>query len=313
MRGLLALMLVCVAAHRASCDENPYTLMDKGGCLSIPPSPSLSLHLPLYPYMSVQLLVLKVPVDSNSKVNITLVCGDAYKNQSVVWKKNGDTTGKVGNQVNILVKETVGGGNYSSTKHIHCSGHNYSGFHCRWSKSRSSPEATVLLVKAERNSSEIDCEVEAGGAGVWCHERTCETKEEQHLIEFHLYIYSNTWLEVYPASFYMRDIVSPAGVANLRKESANKFHWDEPASWEKPCSFYKLQYQVKVQFKANTSCDSMLDNEDTLIALIEEKKYTVALKQKKYTFCVQAKAMFTTAPWGEWAHLSSVTGTHQPL
>ena len=38
--------------------------------------------------------------------------------------------------------------------------------------------------------------------------------------------------------------VSPGPVANLREEG-DQFLWGSPELWEEPCSFYKVQYEVK--------------------------------------------------------------------
>ncbi|KAK0145401.1 Interleukin-12 subunit beta [Merluccius polli] len=266
MRGLLALMVVCVASHRASCDENIYTLMDK-------------------------VLVLRVPHNSSSMFYVPLVCGEAYKDQNVFWKRNDIRISLTGNKVNVGVEQMLGGkyschlsqdGRYlnhtlllvqlnpdnksillnqlqdrndkDNSAHILCSAHNYSGsFRCSWDPSR--PKVTALLVEAARNSSQIDCELEAGGSGIQCEERSCVKPEEQHLIQLRIYIYSDFRLEMYSTHFNLRDIVTPQRVANLRRRGTEKeteFHWDDPESWEKPCSYYKLQFEVKlVQRKAN--------------------------------------------------------------
>ncbi|CAL8365419.1 unnamed protein product [Lota lota] len=309
MRGLLALMVVCVVSHCASCDEDIYTLMDK-------------------------VLVLRVPHGPRNTSHVLLVCGEAYKDQDVFWKKDGQSTRYVGNQVNVTVEEMVAGnfschlgqdGRYlnhtlllvqfkpdnkpillnnisdsSDAKHILCSGHNYSGsFNCRWSKAR--PHATVLLVEAVRNSSAMACDLEADGLGVWCNERTCGRPEERHLIQFKLCISSNSRLEVYTAEFNLREIVSPRCVTDLREEKVNEFRWAEPEHWEEPCSYYKVQYEVK-RVAHQASCQDPPLKEEAQI--IDEKTFTVPVKPKKYVFCVRARDKFTGGPWGEWSALA---------
>lgn len=49
--------------------------------------------------------------------------------------------------------------------------------------------------------------------------------------------------------------VRPGTLPNLRKNDSNVFSWSYPDSWEKPCSFYGLNFQVKV-VRHNHSCDS---------------------------------------------------------
>lgn len=42
------------------------------------------------------------------------------------------------------------------------------------------------------------------------------------------------------------DLVRPAKLPNLRISDGTVFSWNYPESWEKPCSFFGLQFQVKV-------------------------------------------------------------------
>uniref|UniRef100_A0A8C4ZEF8 Interleukin 12B n=2 Tax=Gadus morhua TaxID=8049 RepID=A0A8C4ZEF8_GADMO len=309
MRGLLALMVVCVASNFVSCVVTIYSPMDK-------------------------VLVLSVPHGPRAPSNVSLVCGEAYKDQDVVWKKNGQSTRYVGNQLTVRVEEMMAGnfschlrrdGSYlnhtlvlvqlnpdnmtvlleklpgsSDTQHILCSGNNYSGsFNCRWTKKREN--AAVLLVKAERNSTAIACEVDADGSGVRCNERGCVKQEESHFIDFSVYIYSNARLEKYSRVFFLRDIVIPGRVTNLRLEG-ERFLWEEPEFWEKPCSFYQLQFEVKrVQHGASCQAFPALKEKTEILA---DKSFPIYKKKpKKYVFCVRAQDKYTGAPWGEYSKL----------
>ncbi|XP_056451126.1 interleukin-12 subunit beta-like [Gadus chalcogrammus] len=310
MRGLLALMVVCVASNFVSCEVTIYSPMDK-------------------------VLVLSVPHGPQAPSNVSLVCGEAYKDQDVVWKKNGQSTRYVGNQLTVRVEEMMAGnfschlrrdGSYlnhtlvlvqlnpdnetvlleklpgsSDTQHIQCSGNNYSGsFNCRWTKTREN--AAVLLVKAERNSTAIACEVEADGSGVRCNERGCVKQEERHFIDFSVYIYSNARLEKYSRVFFLRDIVIPGRVTNLRLEG-EKFLWEEPEFWERPCSYYQLQFEVKrVQQGASCQgCPALKEKTE----IMGDKSFPIYKKKpKKYVFCVRAQDKYTGAPWGEYSELA---------
>ncbi|XP_054482303.1 interleukin-12 subunit beta [Anoplopoma fimbria] len=276
-------------------------------------------------------LVLRVPHDKATLVNVPLSCGEAYRNQPVVWKKDGEEIEPPlkGNQVNVLVEE-MDGGNYTchlgpdgeylnhtvifiqldpdnrtvileeqSTEkgHIHCSAPNYNGsFHCSWKRSRVRSSAPVLLVKAERNLENIPCELNSDGSGIQCQEANCPYKEEQHRIFVTVYIYSASLLEAYTRAFYLRDIARPDALLNIRNSNGKVFSWSYPDSWEKPCSYFVLQFQVKVVQKGR-SCDG---EHHIMLHTTEETKYEVNLKLQKYVFCVRAQDKITLGPFNHW-------------
>ncbi|XP_045896508.1 interleukin-12 subunit beta [Micropterus dolomieu] len=309
----LFLMVLCAALSCASSDSNQdniQTLMDN-------------------------VLVLRVPYGQGTRVYVPLTCGEAYQDQSVFWKKNGESQPALqGNQVNVLVEE-MDGGNYTchlgpdgeylnhtvimiqldpdnrtvilekkspEEGHIHCSALNYKGsFHCTWTKTKSRSNAAVLLVKAERYLEKIPCELNADGSGVHCQDANCPYKEEQHRISLTIYIHIDSRLEAYTKTFYLREIVRPAKLPNLRISDGTVFSWNYPESWEKPCSFFGLQFQVKV-VKAVKDPKHPCNSEGHIMGNITETKYEVNVKTKKYVFCVRAQDKHTSGPFGHWSH-----------
>ncbi|XP_026185005.1 interleukin-12 subunit beta [Mastacembelus armatus] len=304
--GLLYAALYCASAD--SYQENIEILMD-------------------------HVLVLRVPYGVGSRVYVPLTCGEAYQNQPVVWKKNGMELKPAlqGNQVKVLVEE-MDGGNYTchlntdgeylnhtviliqldpdnrtvileeknpEEGHIHCSAPNYKGsFHCTWKRTQSRSNAAVLLVKAERYLEKIPCELYADGSGVHCQDTNCPYKEEQHRISLTVYIHSYSRLEAYTKAFYLREIVRPEKLPNLRISDGKVFSWKYPESWETPGTFFILQFEVKVVHNGH-SCSS----EDHIVNNItEDTKYEVSVKTKKYVFCVRAQDKYTSGPWSHWSH-----------
>uniref|UniRef100_A0A667YZ83 Interleukin-12 beta central domain-containing protein n=1 Tax=Myripristis murdjan TaxID=586833 RepID=A0A667YZ83_9TELE len=310
----LLLMVLCAALHCASSDSHQdadiETLMDN-------------------------VLVLRVPHSPGTRFHVPLICGEAHQNQPVFWKKNGIRLllpPLEGNQVSVLVEE-MDAGNYSchlspdgqylnhtlvlvrlnpdnmsvileesdsGEGHIQCSGHNYNGsFHCGWTRQPSRSRAAVLLVRAERNSVEIPCELDADGSGVSCQDAKCIFEEERHRISVTVYIHSVSRLEGYTTAFYLRDIVRPEHLPNLSYSEGGLFTWDNPDSWQKPCSFFSLEFEVLVVYHEET-CDAA----DILFKIneIEVNNYTVSVKNKKYVFCVRARDKHTQGPWGDWSH-----------
>uniref|UniRef100_A0A3Q4B8M3 Interleukin-12 subunit beta n=1 Tax=Mola mola TaxID=94237 RepID=A0A3Q4B8M3_MOLML len=273
-------------------------------------------------------VVLRVPHGVGTQMYIPLTCGEAYQHQSVFWKKDGMELKPAlqGNQVKVLVEE-MDGGNYTchlSTDgqylnhtvilvqldpdnrtvilkekspeegHIHCSAHNYTGsFHCSWTRTSFRSNAAVLLVKAERNWEKIPCELDADGSGVHCQDDNCPYKEEQHRIILTVYIHSYSRLEAYTKAFFLREIVRPGELSNLHSSDGKVFSWSYPDSWEKPCTFFGLHFQVKVVHHGFT-CDS---REHRLVIT----NFEVKIKTKKYVFCARAQDKYTSGPFGPWS------------
>ncbi|XP_028277609.1 interleukin-12 subunit beta [Parambassis ranga] len=285
-------------------------------------------------------VVLRVPEVMGSKVNVPLTCGDAYESQPVFWKKNGMMLESPleGNQVTVEVEE-MNGGNYTchlgpsgeylnhtmilvqldpdnrtvileekspSEGYIHCSAPNYKGsFHCTWTREMSRSHAVVLLVKAQRYMEMIPCELDADGSGVHCQDANCPYKEEQHRIFLTVYIHSHARLEGYTKSFFLREIVRPAKLPNLHVSDGTVFSWDYPTSWEKPCTFFGLHFEVKV-VHSEDSCN----NERPIMHNTTDKTmYDVTVRKKKYVFCVRAQDKYTSGPWSHWSQCTVNKGS----
>ncbi|XP_060942453.1 interleukin-12 subunit beta [Limanda limanda] len=276
-------------------------------------------------------LVLRVPYGQDSMKYVPLTCGETLQNQTVFWKKNGQELDPPlqGNQVSVLVEE-MNGGNYtchlgpdgkylnhttimiqlypdnrtvileerSNEGHIHCSSPNYQGiFHCTWKRTGSRANAAVLLVKAERHLETLSCQVDADGSGVHCHNASCLFEEEQHRISLTVYIHSHSRLEAYRKDFFLRDIVRPAKLSDLRIRDGKVFSWNYPDTWDTPCTFFVLQFQVKVVDNHN-SCNSEKFLMENITAV---REYEVNVKTKRYVFCVRAQDMYTNGPWSPWS------------
>ncbi|XP_068457242.1 interleukin-12 subunit beta [Clinocottus analis] len=276
-------------------------------------------------------LVLRMTYGVATRVNVPLKCGEAYENQPVVWKKDGEEIEPAlkGNRVNVFVQE-MNGGNYTchlgpngdylnhtmiliqmkpdnrtvilekqspEQGHIHCSAPNYKGsFHCTWIKTQFRSDASVILVKAERNLDKISCELDADGLGIHCQDASCPYIEEQHRVVLTIYVHSVFLLEAYSKSFYLREIVRPERLPNLRFSNRKVFSWSYPDSWEKPCTYFGLEFQVKVVHKG--SCDS---GHHIMANTTLETKFEVNVKPSKFVFCVRAQDAHTKGPFSEWS------------
>ncbi|XP_034540024.1 interleukin-12 subunit beta [Notolabrus celidotus] len=309
MRSFL-LVALCAALCYASSENNQpdiETLMDK-------------------------VLVLRVPYGRSSRVFVNLSCGEAHQNQPVFWKKDGEELKPAlqGNNVKVLVVE-MNGGNYTCHQspggeylnhtvimvrlkpdnrnvilkeqspkegYIHCSASNYNGsFHCSWTRKAERPNAAVLLVNAERHPENISCELDADGSGVLCRDLNCPHYEEMHSISLTVYLYSYSRLEAYTKTFYLRDIVRPAKLHNLHLSDENVFSWSSPETWEKPCTYFRLQFEVKVVPRGlDCTSEEHIRNNTT-----ELTQYEVDVKTRRYVFCVRAQDKFTGGLFSHWS------------
>uniref|UniRef100_A0A8C6NQJ5 Interleukin-12 subunit beta n=2 Tax=Nothobranchius furzeri TaxID=105023 RepID=A0A8C6NQJ5_NOTFU len=275
-------------------------------------------------------LVLRVSHVHGSRIKVSLSCGEAYQDKPVFWKRNGVelTPALQGNRVTVLVRE-MNGGNYTchlspdgeylnhtvilvqpdnrtvileeispEGGHIHCLAPNYNGsFHCSWTRTQHRSHAAVLLVKTNRYMDKIPCELEADGSGVICQDASCPYKEERHRITLTVYIHSYSRLEAYTRSFYLREIVKPEKLPNLRVSSGQVFSWDAPDSWDKPGSYFGLHFQIKVA-RIGHSCSS---DKPILTNITEVRKYEVNITSRRYVFCVRAQDKHTLGPWSNWS------------
>ncbi|XP_076017436.1 interleukin-12 subunit beta [Genypterus blacodes] len=277
-------------------------------------------------------LVLRVPHDLPTTIDVPLICGEAHHNQEVFWKKNGvePSPALQGNNITVPVLE-MDGGNYTchlrstgqylnhtlvlvqlypdnhtvilekkshEEGHIHCWALNYEGsFHCSWTRTHYRSNAAVVLVKAERKSENISCELNTDGSRIDCQDADCQYKEEQHRISITVYLRSYWRLEAYTREFFLRDIVRPEQLPSLREAEGGVFSWNYPDSWEKPCTFFRLLFQVKIVHHRD-SCDAI---DHIRLDTTEATTYEVNIKTKKYVFCVRAQDKFTNGPWSNWS------------
>ncbi|KAJ4929804.1 hypothetical protein JOQ06_018825 [Pogonophryne albipinna] len=276
-------------------------------------------------------LVLKRSKGVSREVNVTVSCGGAYENQAVVWKKDGEIVpGLLGNDIKVLVKE-LAGGNYSchlgqnveylnhtvilvqldpenktvilaekkpGKGEIHCEAANYNGsFNCSWTRTQYRTNAAVLLVKVERNSERISCELDANGSEIHCQENRCPFEEEQNSISLTIYIHNFSLLEAYGKSFYLGDIVRPETLPNLQLGDEKVFSWSYPESWEVPRTFFVLDFQVKIVKKDHT-CDS---EEIIMLNTTQDTNYQVKVKSNKFVFCVRARDKYTKGQFSPWS------------
>uniref|UniRef100_A0AAV2J9Q0 Interleukin-12 subunit beta n=1 Tax=Knipowitschia caucasica TaxID=637954 RepID=A0AAV2J9Q0_KNICA len=279
-------------------------------------------------------VVLRVPDIYGSRVTVPISCGEAFRDEPVTWKRDGVFQPALqGNDIHVTVREWDGGDfschqspegpalNHTlllvqlepdnrtailqprgaDRDYIHCSTPNYRGsFHCHWSKHHHRSGASVLMVKSHRNQEPVPCVVEPSGSEMCCEENNCPYKEEQHRISLTLYMKSASRLEAYTKAFYLRDIVTPGPPTNLhiitRSETSRAFGWNYPESWDKPCSYFSLLFQVKV-VRSGGTCHS----EEYVLEDATSQMVYVVNRAKKYVFCVRAQDKHTGGPWSEWS------------
>ncbi|KAJ8266782.1 hypothetical protein GJAV_G00134640 [Gymnothorax javanicus] len=243
--------------------------------------------------------VIVVQKDLEKTVEVPLLCGAAYQNRQISWRREGVPMPKQGNHITVTVEEMMGGDfschddagtllnhqlvlvqlTHSQNQrkilqktevkdYISCISRNYSGvFHCswRWSPNR---EGAVVHVSAKRSPGKdnITCSVDEDGSGITCLDQfQCSYAEEVD------YIYLSVWvrymyrLEEYSSQFTITEIVKPdkIKVVPLKKEDG--------------CDFKHAE-----------------------VIRTGNQTYTVA-NRKEFRLCVRAQDELCNSGWSDWS------------
>ncbi|XP_076835901.1 interleukin-12 subunit beta isoform X2 [Brachyhypopomus gauderio] len=273
-------------------------------------------------------VALDVDGDPMTQTNpVPLHCGDQFKDVEIHWQKNGQSIDSKGNSINVDIQAMLGG-NYTchdptgevlnhtlvlvnpvsfekailtqnhNKEFITCQARNYNGiFHCSW-KWNPIRNGAVVVFKAFRqgNSSLINCSMNSDNASLTCEEQTCSHSEEITRINLTLVVRNQYRLEEHLRTFFIHDIVKPDKVT-ITKAEDNEFQWEVPKTWNIPCSYFPLQYEVKV-ISHRKDCNEMGNHAE--VKYINETHYNV-ISRKRYTFCVRAHDPYTNRVWSDWS------------
>nr|XP_061801279.1 interleukin-12 subunit beta-like [Nerophis lumbriciformis] len=273
-------------------------------------------------------LVLTVLHGSETS-RVLLTCEQVHQDQDVFWKKDGEIQPHLkGHQINVEIWE-VNGGNFSCHSSssgqylshtlvlvqvqngtmdileggrykdaLHCWAYNYNGsFHCKWTRTRSRSQAKVLMFKAHRHSEPLPCQLDSSTSEANCLDMSCSYREEQKHVHLSLHIFNAYKLEVYTKAFYLRDIVRPEAVPGLHSVGAKKFQWGYPESWQRPCTFFGLTFQVKlVDGDDSCSTNSFISTAET-----DASSYVADVDVSDFGFCVRAQDKHTRGLWSHWS------------
>ncbi|XP_062867364.1 interleukin-12 subunit beta [Trichomycterus rosablanca] len=260
---------------------------------------------------------------------VSLNCGDQFEGTKIHWQKNGQDIPNQGNSINVTI-EAMLGGNFtclspsneilnhtlvlvrpvdfekaivtrkSHKEFITCLARNYSGtFHCSW-KWDPIRNGKVVFFNAFRHLNVFNCTVDSNNTGITCESPQCPFSEEVSRINFTLLVRNQYRLEEHLKTFFIRDIIKPDRV-NITKAENDKFEWKAPETWNSPCSYFQLQYEVKL-VSHRRDCDAApLDHSHKQAIYTKETHYEVSDK-KSYTFCVRAQDPLTNNAWSDWSH-----------
>ncbi|XP_022531969.2 interleukin-12 subunit beta [Astyanax mexicanus] len=258
------------------------------------------------------------------KSDVLLHCGDQFEGSEIHWQKNGMTIPDQGNNIIIAIYGMLGG-NYTchnpsgellnhtlvlvkpvdfekailtatDKEFITCVARNYSGpFHCFW-KWDSKRNGVVVFVKASRNSQLMNCSLDADNNGLTCEEQQCPSSEEVNRISLTLMVRSQYRLEEHQKTFFIHDIIKPDKVS-IVKSKDDEFEWEQPSTWNTPCSYYPLMYEVKV-VSHRKDCTHIGNHSEPHYTNLTQYKVN---SRKSYTFCVRAQDSLTNQVWSEWS------------
>ncbi|KAJ8337640.1 hypothetical protein SKAU_G00366060 [Synaphobranchus kaupii] len=266
-------------------------------------------------------VVVVVPMQGSSVVQVPLLCGESYAHLDIVWRIKGLQVAR-GNQVNVTVEEMLGG-NYTCHDHtgellnhtlvlvqadrkrileksndseyVHCLSKNYSGvFQCYWEWSQTR-KGDVLLVTAARSSAEITCSLDPTGHSITCRDHAyCPYSEERERITLMLYVKNQFRMEMYTKPFFITEIVKPDRIT-LTEVAKNTFELGYPDTWNTPESYFPLTFQVKVVPQKRTcGCECSKEPKKTESQLWQVKK--------GFLMCVRAQDALCRSAWSDWSH-----------
>ncbi|KAF5895534.1 interleukin-12 subunit beta-like, partial [Clarias magur] len=277
--------------------------------------------------------VIALEVNGNpmeQKTSVGLSCGDQFEGTEVSWKKNQQSIAAKGNSIKVSI-EAMLGGNFTchgasgdllnhtlvlvspldfekailirndNKEFITCVARNYSGpFRCSW---RWDPirNGVVVFFQAFRNSSVVNCSLDADNAGLTCEDLQCPFSEEVTRINLTLLVRNQYRLEEHHRAFFIHDIIKP-GKVDITKAENNEFEWEMPKTWNRPCTFFPLRYEVKV-VSHRKDCDEASHEQGESSSesqYVNETHYKVS-SRKSYTFCVRAQDSLTNKVWSDWS------------
>ncbi|XP_036423768.1 interleukin 12Ba [Colossoma macropomum] len=261
-----------------------------------------------------------------SKVQVPLMCGEAFEGQDIIWRReSGEKLQERGNRILVTVEERRGGRYtcYSTDDsylnhtlvlvrwpykkiikeipekgYVHCSTNNYSGsFQCSWTWDEKRA-GKVVLIKAVRSYSggNVSCSLNSSGQSITCQDHEyCPYAEELEHINLTIYFRSNYVVETYYLRFQISDIVRPDMVRVKRKNNTLELQY--PDTWNIPISYFRLTFQVKeIRCGRKSDCNCST-RKSSKVNLIQDQHWPL---KKGVTVCVRAQDDLCNSPWSEW-------------
>ncbi|XP_073777440.1 interleukin 12Ba precursor isoform X2 [Danio rerio] len=273
-------------------------------------------------------LVVDVDVKGVNRVEVPVICGEAYEGHNITWTKNKDKHLEAqGNRITVTV-EGWKGANYScfdnegsylnhtlvlaqwsfrkiirntpEKGYIHCATNNYGGFfQCSWSwgENRHGHITHIEAIRPDGGSN-ISCSLDPGGKSITCLDQDyCPYAEELERINLTVYFRSSFVVESYNAKFYIMNIVKPDMVA-ISRINHTCVEVGYPDSWNTPSSYFPLIFQVKeIRCRKRKKCDcSQLSSIETY----RTQSLQLPVSKGKMV-CVRAKDEFCNSSWSEWS------------
>ncbi|KAI4882807.1 hypothetical protein NFI96_012250 [Prochilodus magdalenae] len=271
--------------------------------------------------------VIALEVDGDpmvQKTEVPMSCGNELKESEIHWRRNGQKIPATGNNIHVTIHAMLGGNftchgpsgdvlnhtlvlvkpvdfekailTRTDKEFITCVARNYNGpFHCSWTWD-SIRNGVVVSFKAFRNSHLINCSLDNDNTGLTCREEQCPYSEEVTRVNLTLLVRNQYRLEEHHREFFIHEIIKPDKV-NIVKTENDEFEWEVPKTWNTPCTFYPLQYEVKV-VSHRKDCEHTGNHSEPHYT--NETHYKVATR-RSYTFCVRAQDFLTNQVWSEWS------------
>uniref|UniRef100_A0A8C4SPM9 Interleukin 12B, b n=1 Tax=Erpetoichthys calabaricus TaxID=27687 RepID=A0A8C4SPM9_ERPCA len=241
-------------------------------------------------------VVVELDSMSSKVTNVSLHCGEAFKDLEVYWEKKNLRRG-TGVQLNIKVEDFLHGGNYTCHRKDNKEVLNYTMVLVHKTRDSQGDYPKTILQKLSGiafcsllDDDTLECFRSSMDGSIQC---TISTKEKNKAIceEVRFCPYREESDQV---TFVLHIIhVKPDKPQDIEKKNASTVVWKYPSTWNHSSTFFPLYFEAKA-IKGGKNCDD--EN--------GQKRRKVSDRCSKCTVCIRAKDRFHNSSWSEWSSVN---------
>uniref|UniRef100_A0A8C4SPL1 Interleukin 12B, b n=1 Tax=Erpetoichthys calabaricus TaxID=27687 RepID=A0A8C4SPL1_ERPCA len=214
-------------------------------------------------------VVVELDSMSSKVTNVSLHCGEAFKDLEVYWEKKNLRRG-TGVQLNIKVEDFLHGGNYTCHRKDNKEVLNYTMVLVHKTRDSQGDYPKTILQKLSEKSY-IKCE-----SNSHCGKFECSWNFDVNSRGVEL-------------------LASPDKPQDIEKKNASTVVWKYPSTWNHSSTFFPLYFEAKA-IKGGKNCDD--ENGQ------KRRKVSELSRCSKCTVCIRAKDRFHNSSWSEWSSVN---------